>query len=485
MEGFLNCDSVGDLTDESAGQQENAEDSKEQTEIKPNEEASRDQTTILTNTTISSYSFLSPESMESMEDEPESTLEASQEVDEEEPTPSVKLDEQDSRKASSTNVSTLSSANELTESNESNTTNERPEVQETQSKPDNDFAAQSEQCEQSDAATGDREIAKLTNDLDIESIHLNGHQKESNEDGSAISGKEEQNLSEPKEAEEPKAAPVIARSWADLFKSGKSTKITMNVGLDHASTAGSLFSSDAFGPLGSIEKFVDDSTKLTRQIIEPAPIEEDPTFADFAKKLKELNLKHSLPLLIPCGLTNQSNWCYINAILQALLYCPPFYNCMREISEIDHIFRPKTATPVIDSFAKFFTHFMPDETLMRKAKQSNQFNFDDLPKREVYKPTCIYNVLGNINNECLNGKQEDAEEFLSSVLNVLHEEMLLLLNYDPKTAGQHQAKPKAIKAIAKLGEDQKSNGAQDSKWKEVKTKHKALVTTGVSSSKLI
>ena len=135
----------------------------------------------------------------------------------------------------------------------------------------------------------------------------------------------------------------------------------------------------------------------------------------------------------------------------------------RSISEIDHIFRPKTATPVIDSFAKFFTHFMPDEMLMRKAKQGNQFNFDDLPKREVYKPTCIYNVLGNINGECLNGRQEDAEEFLSSVLNTLHEEMLLLLNYDPKTGQLPKPKPTS-KAAAKSVEDPKSNtSSPDSK----------------------
>lgn len=32
--------------------------------------------------------------------------------------------------------------------------------------------------------------------------------------------------------------------------------------------------------------------------------------------------------LLPRGLTNRSNYCYINSILQALLACPPFYNLL-------------------------------------------------------------------------------------------------------------------------------------------------------------
>ena len=58
----------------------------------------------------------------------------------------------------------------------------------------------------------------------------------------------------------------------------------------------------------------------------------------------------------------------------------------------------------------------------------SKLNFDDLLKKGGYcNPTCIRNILGNINNECLNGRQ-DAEEFLTSVLNALHQECQLMVN---------------------------------------------------------
>jgi len=276
------------------------------------------------------------------------------------------------------------------------------------------------------------------------------------------------------------------RSWADLFKSNnmnfsKPSKILID---DSSNTSNNLFNTTDFEPLGHQ---IDSIVKLTtrnpqQQTIKSVPVEEDAMFPKLSKKLKELNLKHSLPLLVPRGFTNRSNWCYINSILQALLYCPPFYNLMREIAEISGIFREKSATPIIDSFAKFFTNFMPNEQLMRRVKNSSQFSYDDLPKLDVYEPTCIYNVLGNINNECLKGRQEDAEEFLCAVLNCLHEEMLLLLNYDPKApAVQHKQRSKnnspSAGQLSSTDEKLSNQDNNNSKlvWKEVKTKHtKAL-----------
>lgn len=51
-------------------------------------------------------------------------------------------------------------------------------------------------------------------------------------------------------------------------------------------------------------------------------------FADFLTKAKT---DLSTVSLRPRGLTNPSNYCYINSILQALLGCAPFYNLIRSI----------------------------------------------------------------------------------------------------------------------------------------------------------
>ncbi|OTF76633.1 hypothetical protein BLA29_003687 [Euroglyphus maynei] len=80
------------------------------------------------------------------------------------------------------------------------------------------------------------------------------------------------------------------------------------------------------------------------------PMKNDAIAFKLAKRLRDtIHLKHSLPTIMPRGLINRGNWCYVNATLQALLACPPFYNLMREISETPGIFRQSTSTPIIDN----------------------------------------------------------------------------------------------------------------------------------------
>lgn len=52
--------------------------------------------------------------------------------------------------------------------------------------------------------------------------------------------------------------------------------------------------------------------------------------------------------LLPRGLTNRSNYCYINSILQALLACPPFYNLLKALP---HSINPSkhSPSPLIDN----------------------------------------------------------------------------------------------------------------------------------------
>jgi ubiquitin carboxyl-terminal hydrolase 10 len=48
--------------------------------------------------------------------------------------------------------------------------------------------------------------------------------------------------------------------------------------------------------------------------------------AEMAAFLKSYALNHKAQSLKPRGLSNRSNWCFVNAIMQALIACPPFYN---------------------------------------------------------------------------------------------------------------------------------------------------------------
>lgn len=63
--------------------------------------------------------------------------------------------------------------------------------------------------------------------------------------------------------------------------------------------------------------------------------------------LSKYQLNHQPVSLQPRGLSNRSNYCYINAILQALIACPPFYNMLKSLPHQPR--KSKSATPIIDA----------------------------------------------------------------------------------------------------------------------------------------
>ena len=64
--------------------------------------------------------------------------------------------------------------------------------------------------------------------------------------------------------------------------------------------------------------------------------------SEMASFLQGYVLNHKAQPLKPRGLSNRSNWCFVNAIMQALVACPPFYNMVSLIISID--VNPKRVT---------------------------------------------------------------------------------------------------------------------------------------------
>lgn len=131
--------------------------------------------------------------------------------------------------------------------------------------------------------------------------------------------------------------------------------------------------------------------------------------------------------LRPRGLTNRSNYCYINAILQALVACPPFYNLMKSIPLDQPSLRFKTNTPTIDAMVELIREFslLPEGSRLQRRDRNNKKEDvgGELVCDPSFEPLAIHKLWNTtrIDNE---GSQEDAEEFLSYVLNKLNDEML-------------------------------------------------------------
>lgn len=152
-------------------------------------------------------------------------------------------------------------------------------------------------------------------------------------------------------------------------------------------------------------------------------------FAEFFQKYKVDNSSVSLR---PRGLINRSNNCYMNASLQALVACPPFYNLMRSIPLQPIVLRAKTNTPTVDAMVELineFSHLPPGARLTQHKKSHKKEDVAyDLVSDQPFEPTGIYKLWNSSRPEN-EGRQEDAEEFLGFILNKLNDEMLEVTIY--------------------------------------------------------
>lgn len=115
-----------------------------------------------------------------------------------------------------------------------------------------------------------------------------------------------------------------------------------------------------------------------------------------------MNMKVSI--INPRGLLNHGNMCFMNSILQPLLYSSPFYQTLLSI--------PGPHPPILKSMLRFFAQFKtdcePDE--LRDIAFSCEYVYD-----AIRSETKI---------DSLRGRQEDAQEFLGFLLDGLHEELV-------------------------------------------------------------
>ncbi|KAI0086150.1 hypothetical protein BDY19DRAFT_961611 [Irpex rosettiformis] len=148
------------------------------------------------------------------------------------------------------------------------------------------------------------------------------------------------------------------------------------------------------------------------------------------------------PLKIrPRGLINTGNMCFANAVLQVLVYCPPFWRLFTELGKYiatnGSSQNNATETPLIVAIIQFLKEFGVKEveenkTSRGKGKEREE-DFDEL---DSFIPTNVYEVMKENKRfaTMVGGHQEDAEEFLGFFLDTLEDELLAL-----STAGQPKA----------------------------------------------
>lgn len=165
----------------------------------------------------------------------------------------------------------------------------------------------------------------------------------------------------------------------------------------------------------------------------------------------------NLPLdLVPRGLINSGNLCFLNATLQALLSCSPFVQLLQEL-RMRNI--PKVGFPTLGAFANFIADFgVPAGTHTKKK----DFALPGIAR--PLSPSMFEVVLKNFTPDVPSGisgrpRQEDAQEFLSFIMHQMHDELLKLEGQSSLIGG---------KSIVSL--------AEDDEWETVGPKNKSTVT---------
>ncbi|KAL6453980.1 UBP3 Ubiquitin carboxyl-terminal hydrolase 3 [Candida maltosa Xu316] len=190
----------------------------------------------------------------------------------------------------------------------------------------------------------------------------------------------------------------------------------------------------------------------------------DPNYSIFYKSLPTFDIK-------PRGLTNAGNICYMNSILQILLYCEPFNRLLRLIETKSLGSLGTSPTPLLDATITFFNQFQEDS----KTPVSPEDFYAALTQQEKF-------------SHLKWGQQEDAEEFLGYYLDGLNEEFIsaikklntpqvdsLIQAYSQDHDNETTAKFKfSIKTTIKKIKNEEEE--DDGEWNQVHTKKNSSTT---------
>ncbi|XP_078364654.1 ubiquitin carboxyl-terminal hydrolase 10-like isoform X2 [Oculina patagonica] len=257
-----------------------------------------------------------------------------------------------------------------------------------------------------------------------------------------------------------KKEPPKPTSWADLFKN--SAKPSPGIVVKTTS------------PVIRTETNSASTVKKTEDAVQTVVgVEEDKYAKKFAEIIHKQELNYNQKPYIPKGLINRGNWCYINATLQALVGCSPFFNLLRQLPYIKE--RGPTSTPILDSLVIFMNEF---KDLPVKPGNSSASSKADFNTGEPFEPSYVYKMLLTIQSSLsAKGRQEDAQEFLSCILNGMHEELLQLAKIIPAPVKDKDAdlSPKTNDSTADA-EPSPEGQEDDGDWEQVGPRNKSMVT---------
>ncbi|KAK4188022.1 hypothetical protein QBC35DRAFT_212838 [Podospora australis] len=210
-------------------------------------------------------------------------------------------------------------------------------------------------------------------------------------------------------AVQPPPAPAKPKAWAALFAkpAASAAAASSSVAVPHIQTDGNAVdaSDAASGGAGPFVQTTGNSLAEALQTYRPTAIDKQ-------------------PFLEPRGLINTGNMCYMNSVLQVLIFCVPFYDFLDQVGKkAAHSF--KSETPLIDAMIMFMREFKVIDSatsadlLRRRLKPEELEQYGD-----SFTPEFVYEAIRKLPRfaSMTRGHQQDAQEFLGFLLESLHDE---------------------------------------------------------------
>ncbi|KAK6143201.1 hypothetical protein DH2020_023549 [Rehmannia glutinosa] len=204
--------------------------------------------------------------------------------------------------------------------------------------------------------------------------------------------------------------------------------------------------------------------KSTSELLDDEGIKLNGTINDSAVEAhhKEAYGKTDVPVsdsrdILPRGLINSGNLCFLNATLQALLACSPFVQLLQGLRNRNIA---KVRYPTLVAFLEFIGEF--DAVGGSNVKKKD---VAEIETGRPFSPTMFEGVLRKFTPDVSSSilgrpRQEDAQEFLSFIMDQMHDELL-------KLEGQSHLDGRKSSLVS---------ASEDDEWETVGPKNKSAVT---------
>ncbi|EMR61383.1 putative ubiquitin c-terminal hydrolase protein [Eutypa lata UCREL1] len=166
--------------------------------------------------------------------------------------------------------------------------------------------------------------------------------------------------------------------------------------------------------------------------------------------------------------------CYMNSVLQVLIFCIPFYDFLDQVSK-KAAYSFKSETPLVDAMVNFMGEYKVIDSAVSVDQLRRRLKNEELEQYgEPFTPEFVYEAIRKLPRfaSMRRGHQQDAEEFLGFLLEALHDECAHVMRH----VSDSSTTTAVNSSNATPAPSSPTSATDSSDWLEVGRKQRAAVT---------